>query len=277
MIRLMVACLLVGGTTTGALAQSNDLVIDPVEQRSPYWCWLAVGEMVFEHYGVPDVNPAGIFQCGIVGVIALHGLADRRCNRECRYCPEPAGTASRLTQMLELYPRVLRGDGYFDGTVDATHRRSPLSRSSVVNEIDIGNPVIAGITPGRNLGAFRGGAAHVALIVGYYDDGDTLIVNDPYPYQTVGWDPYRAAGARQTRYLQYEIDYDDFRRNLNWTESWLVEASRDDGDLDDDDGLATYCCTNIGRLGPYPPGIGEGQACYGTHPVFGQAFGRACY
>jgi len=171
--------------------------------------------------------------------------------------------------MLELYPRVLRQSGYYDDKIEADHDGSALTRAEVVDEIDAGNPVVAGITPG-SFGAFQGGAAHVALIVGYLDDGDTLLVNDPYPYS--GFDPYLSAGAVAVNHLQYEIDYSDFRSNLNWSESWTV--SRSDGG---DGGNATYCCTPAGKLGPYPPGIPVGQACYGTHPVTGMSYGQACY
>ncbi|MCB1501205.1 MAG: C39 family peptidase [Bauldia sp.] len=266
--------------STGASSQDRDLHITPVQQRTPVWCWLAVGEMIFEHYDVPDVNPAGIFQCGIVGVVALHGLANPVCNLDCGRCTEPAGTASRLTSMLELYPDVLQQEGLYDDGIEARHRRTALSKQTILDEIDDGNPVVAGISPGQNLGAFRGGAAHVALIVGYRDDGDTLLVNDPFPYTSFGngWDPYVAAGGSAVRNLKYEIAFDDFRRDLNWSESWTVERIAGDNDGGDGGGgLARYCCTPVGKLGPYPPGIPAGRACYGTDPVFGTAVGRACY
>ncbi|HTO54213.1 MAG TPA: hypothetical protein VMR50_12555 [Myxococcota bacterium] len=39
-----------------------------------------------------------------------------------------------------------------------------------------------------------------------------------------------------------------------------------------------FCCTRVGKLGPYPNTvIGPGQACYGTHPMFGVVYGYACY
>jgi hypothetical protein len=42
--------------------------------------------------------------------------------------------------------------------------------------------------------------------------------------------------------------------------------------------LPNYCCTPVGKLGPYPnPGVPEGGPCYGTHPFFGMQHGRACF
>ena len=140
------------GGAAQALSRDNDLSITPVRQKTAVWCWLAVGEMVFEHYGVPDVNPVGIFQCGIVGLVALHGLAPPVCNLDCGQCKHPAGTAERLRQMLELYPKVLRDNGQYDATINAGHQQSALSKSRIVSEIDAGNPIVAGISPGSNLG-----------------------------------------------------------------------------------------------------------------------------
>lgn len=47
--------------------------------------------------------------------------------------------------------------------------------------------------------------------------------------------------------------------------------------------LPSYCCTPVGRLGPYPNpgpngiGVPEGGPCYGTHPFFGMQTGQACF
>lgn len=44
------------------------------------------------------------------------------------------------------------------------------------------------------------------------------------------------------------------------------------------DNLPHFCCTAIGKLGPYPnTQVREGEACYGTHPQFGAQLGKACY
>lgn len=42
--------------------------------------------------------------------------------------------------------------------------------------------------------------------------------------------------------------------------------------------LPSYCCTPAGRLGPYAnPSVPEGGSCFGTHPMYGPVYGRACY
>jgi hypothetical protein len=47
--------------------------------------------------------------------------------------------------------------------------------------------------------------------------------------------------------------------------------------------LPSYCCTPVGRLGPYPnPGpdgiaVNAGQLCHGTHPMYGPVGGQACH
>jgi hypothetical protein len=42
---------------------------------------LTVGEMVFTYYQVPNLNPHGFYQCGIIGTLlpALCGLDCTRC------------------------------------------------------------------------------------------------------------------------------------------------------------------------------------------------------
>src|ERR1700759_4403447 len=78
-------------------ARDADLSIDPVMQNTPVWCWLAVGEMVFKYFDVPNVNPAGIYQCGIIGTIAGPYSP---CWSDCTRCVVGAGQASNITNML---------------------------------------------------------------------------------------------------------------------------------------------------------------------------------
>ena len=83
-----------------ALAEDRSLGIDPVYQETPVWCWAAVGQMVFQHNGVGNINPGGDFQCGIVAL--LHPI----CNRDCRNCVVPAGSLFTMNNMLTEYPKV---------------------------------------------------------------------------------------------------------------------------------------------------------------------------
>src|SRR5262245_42149884 len=69
---------------TGAGASERTLPISPVVQRSPVWCWAAVGEMVFRYFGSQNADPGGTFQCAIVEAMADRGTSP--CARDC-YSP----------------------------------------------------------------------------------------------------------------------------------------------------------------------------------------------
>ena len=219
LIMVLLFCLGAGIASPPApKAIDADLSIPPVVQRTPVWCWLAVGEMVFEHLGVPNVNPAGVYQCGIIGAIAgpMHP-----CWQDCRLCNVPAGSPQGITNMLMQYPRIAGGiTRQRIGGVRSTHVRQALSPEDIQEEIDNDRPIIAGISPAGVRGPF---AQHVVLIVGYEESDNALFltINDPYPYQFVGnqFDPYlRAGGAGRNG--QYRISYNNFRRGLAWSESF---------------------------------------------------------
>lgn len=220
LVLLILTVCLVSGVRVQSRAQPVDveLSISPVVQRTPVWCWVAVGEMVFDHFGVPNVNPVGVYQCGIIGALAgpMHP-----CWGDCTRCVVPAGNSQNITNMLLQYPRIagqltrqpIRG-------VRSYHAARALTVDEIKQELDEDRPIIAGINPGGITGP---SAQHVALIIGYEENenGVLLIVNDPYPYQFVGnrFDPYlRAQG--QGGNGQYRVAYDNFRRGLGWTESF---------------------------------------------------------
>lgn len=166
----------------------------------------------------PNVNPAGVYQCGIVGAIAG---PMQPCWQDCRMCNVPAGSPQGITNMLFQYPRIAGGvtRQRIDG-VRSTHVRRALTQEQIQEEIDNDRPIIAGISPGGVTGPF---AQNVVLIIGYEgsDNGLVLTVNDPYPYQFVGnrFDPYlRSRGAGGNG--QYRISYDNFRSGLAWSESF---------------------------------------------------------
>lgn len=274
--RLAVALLLLMAAGTGAApGKAESLDIDPQMQRTRVWCWLAVGEMIFSHYGVPNLNPMGNFQCGIIGVVTL-GTGYHACSMDCRRCEFPAGSAENMRYMLETYPvraRQLEGVGSTGIAVEL--RSSPLSKRSLVREIDAGNPVVAGINPsGRPPGA-PPVSQHVALVVGYEDDGEILIVNDPYPFYVDGWhNPYLASGGEELEPLQYRIAYSDFRHGLDWAESMTLTSY----DLADEElSYPSYCCVMGQKYGPFENNsIPEGASCQII--LSGYVYpGQACY
>ncbi len=217
-LQILLISLLLGMFVFPTPIRAEKLRIPPVAQESPVWCWVTVGEMVFRYNDVPNINPGGDYQCGIIG--ARFGPATV-CWNNCRACQVPAGNPSEITRMLREYPpfagRVT--NQRISGLV-YSHTPSAITKAQIKREIDEGRPVIVGISPGGGSSAV---SAHVALVIGYdeNDEGLILTVNDPFPYQYVPprTDPYlRAGGAGGEG--QYTIDFDTFRRQLSWRETF---------------------------------------------------------
>jgi hypothetical protein len=191
-------------------ARGAELPIEPVVQRTRVWCWLAIGEMVFRHFEIPNLDVAGDFQCGIIGMISGERS---RCARNCYGCERGSGSNAGVVAMLADYAR-LAGDRtvrYREGSV-----ASPLA---VMESIDAGRPIIAGTSASRRRGTRD--VEHVALIVGYEVAGDGLhlVVNDPFPYAQAE-NPFLAHGGVELRERQYRIPYERFRDGLFW--HWSV-------------------------------------------------------
>jgi len=199
-------------------AAGEALDIPPVIQKTLNWCWAAVTEMANRYYGVPSANAFGNYQCGIIGVMALHD-GNLACNFNCYQCPVSAGTAQYLVHTLNSYPRLIGSRK----RVSARHISRALRASEIKSEIDSGDPIIVGINPsGRPAGLSV--SEHVALIVGYKDEGDVLIVNDPAPFEYVSWrNPYEQAGGEKIdEDGQYEITRQALVSRLSWGETILV-------------------------------------------------------
>jgi hypothetical protein len=207
--------------------QAGVLPVTPVVQQTAVWCWVAVGEMIFRYLNIPNVNPAGIYRCGIIGALAAdqYGLS-HPCTFDCTQCVVPAGSEAWIRKMLERYPVVVRALGRSAPFLASEHDPGPLSPAMLAEEIDGGYPVVAGISP---FGGNAGGSAHVALIVGYQRDaGNRLVlkVNDPYPFDMTGANPYTAAGGREDGFGagSYWIGYETFVTRLRWAASFRIRA-----------------------------------------------------
>lgn len=246
------------------LARAGDLSIDPVVQSTPEWCWLAVGEMVFEHYGIDNVNSSDP-QCGIIGVGAL-GTYHWPCAFDCYKCNYRAGNASRMVNMLKEYPkRMAFVTGEETPKIVVNKSSSAMSINRVKTHIDDDRPIVAGISPTARPAPKI--PQHVALIVGYdEDDGDLkLLVNDPYPYDDVGLpNPYDAAGAdRSSDDGAYWIEYKRFKKSLRWT---LTITVRESGSHRPPRGL--YCCDDSDlrwcKIGVNPGPVGSDCWCAGV-------------
>ena len=283
--RLMVF-LLVGTLGTGSVV-ADELSIEPVFQQTPVWCWAAVGEMVFRHYGVANINPGNNFQCGIIAL--LHPI----CNQNCFNCVVPAGSLATMNNMLTQYPTFASGVTRTRTRLSTRVRRTRLSLTEVQSEIDAGRPVVAGISPsGYNV---SGMSEHVALIVGY--DESELVVNDPFPFDSNFFtgDPYESAGGEQLTRGQYKINYRAFANRLQWRETIYgircIGGDCDESGGDDDDDIDTRrdrreesrpaveygrsCSTPITRCGPFynQPAQPLGTDCWCPTP-YGPSSGR---
>ncbi len=200
-----------------------DLKIVPVEQATPVWCWLAVGEMVFRAFDIPAVNAH--YQCGVVGAMSI-ASNQAQCAEDCRRCAFPAGDASTLMGMLIDYPRrAALLTGRPAPRLFVTHTDA-LSPAELRKELGAGRPVVAGINPQGMPATFQA-SAHVSLIVGYAEHEGRLIlrVNDPFPFSPTTWpDPYLQHGALRVRPGQYAIPYEAYVRQMGWVESFLLRV-----------------------------------------------------
>ena len=208
---------------THSHADSKQLDIRPIAQQTPVWCWAAVSEMVLKHYRFPNLNRAGNYQCGVVGSLGAN------CGANCGACVTSIGTTFQMSRVISNYQNlsdhVRRGHRGRHFDVSPAARLSP---SEIVDEIDEGDPVIAGISP-SGMGAYypQGMSEHAVLMVGYRNSrrGFQVLVNDPMPYGLMGHNPYLTVGAKRARPGQYWIDYRIFVRRFVYKDSIYFDTS----------------------------------------------------
>ncbi len=193
------------------------LPIQPETQKTGMWCWLTVGQMVFTYYKVPNLSPIGIYQCGIIGIV-LPNL----CGVNCALCAGLGGGSGMrefITDMLKKYPEAAKMPAInSDYVIRKDLKTCPLTAQQIKDQIDKGQPVIAGISTS---GQHKYPPEHVALIVGYEEvDGKLrLRVNDPYPFPANN-DPYLKAGAQKNCGGSYYVDYETFCEKMAWDSAW---------------------------------------------------------
>jgi hypothetical protein len=200
------------------MAAEVKLHIPPLFQERPSWCWAAVGEMVFKYYYVPAAHRTD-YQCGIVqGRNLCKGIPN------CVPCDLSAGDEATMVNMLEQYPLMATlGGTTGDIALTAQSKSGSLSEAEVKKELDEGRPIIVGLSPtGYKV---DGSPQHMALIVGYDDSSDDLVltVNDPFPYEDMIFlwigNAYLSARASGGSAGEYMIDYEAFRLRLKWTQT----------------------------------------------------------
>lgn len=195
------------------------LNIAPIFQLTPMWCWATCGEMVFRYYNVPNVNPGGVYQCGIIGIM-LGGA----CNVNCAVCSMVGAPSMKfMTDMIKNYSNFASKGNI---KLTAESKAGKLTFDEVKTQIDGKLPIVAGVnTSGKN-----GPTEHVCVIIGYNETtikpekgGEVkckfIKVNDPFPFNQFGKNPYVSAGGKDLGNGQYEILYDDFVNKLKWKET----------------------------------------------------------
>lgn len=207
------ACLV----STSALA--GMLPITPAGQQFSDWCWLAVGEMVFRYFKVPQFPMSPNYQCGeLLANPVFKGS-----------CPNvSAGSTIGIQSLLLTYPRFV-GAPSLASIADSVL----LPFANIKKEIDNGRPIVIGINPSQALGgqgafvpSFPFGTGpnapeHASLIIGY-DDNGIITVADPLPYEQfvgAGLDPYLRIGAQQTGPLSYRLSPQQLAMGLKWVVS----------------------------------------------------------
>lgn len=276
---------LIFAAASPAAAAQKVLPIAPVMQDTPVWCWAAISEMVFKHFGAGNARPGNLFQCGIVEAMAA-GTVRSACEQNCFLpgCVHAAGTPQYMMQVFQEYPkRAARKLSSAQPRLATTYAPRPLTLPEIRAQIDAGRPVVVGINPAGQSGA-PGASQHVALVVGYDDEAATLTINDPGPYQKSRLEhfrvnPYISAGGQADELEgRYTIPVARFAQQLGWTETLLVSQT---GAVQPED-VPQYCCTAVGRLGPYPNtnfggfAIEKGATCVARHPGKGDLIGIAC-
>lgn len=192
---------------------SKTLGIVPLPQQTQVWCWATAAEMVFKYYGLPNINPAGNYQCGIVA--AWFG---GQCLLRCELCAFPVGPMSNMQQVIVGYGGFLRQNGVQSRSLVATLEFRSLSAAEIKTEIDAGRPVVVGIAPSGGF-ALPNASQHIAVVIGYdYSRGiEEVIVNDPYPFDLVpAPNPYVAVGGVRQGAGQFRVRIATLRANLGW-------------------------------------------------------------
>ncbi len=207
-----------GGTETPpAPPESFTLQAQPTLQQTPVWCWAASAEMVFKYYGLPNINPVGNYQCGLIAA----WFAGTPCAVDCSLCVVAIGAMSSMQQVINGYGPYVQSIGYHSRVLSSALVFRPLSKLELATEISSGRPVIVGINPGGGF-ALPNASQHVAVVVGYdYTAGkQSVILNDPFPFQFTPYNqypnPYVTAGGSQVGIGRYSLPYDLLISKLVW-------------------------------------------------------------
>ena len=203
--------------TPVSLAGKAVLAVTPSLQQTPVWCWAASAEMVFRYYGLPNLNPGGNYQCGIVGA----WFNNTACFFDCGQCRVGIGARSNQQQLLIGYGHFARAFGVQSRVLTASLIFRALAAAEIKAEIDGGRPIVIGISPGQAF-ALPNLSQHIAVLIGYdFTSAEPrVIVNDPFPFGIFPYSttphPYLSRGAVELRSGQYLVSLSAVTTGLGW-------------------------------------------------------------
>jgi hypothetical protein len=209
------------------LPQTAVLQITPSIQQTTVWCWAAAAEMVLRHHDLPNLNPVGNFQCGIVA--AWFSATVPACLSDCGLCVSPIGPMSNLQQLINGYGVFANAVGVPSRVLTSQLVFRALGPDEAATEIVAGRPFAIGISPGPAF-AVPNISEHFAVVIGYdYRNGaGDLIVNDPFPFHlppfNASQNPYLAAGGSLIQSGQYRINGNTLIAAMDWANTiYLIQ------------------------------------------------------
>jgi hypothetical protein len=177
-----------------------ELSIGAIAQQTQVWCWAAAAQMILQYYREPNLNPAGDYQCGIVGAYYyITGGPFHPCVGNCYQCIAPASSTLEIQRILTGYGQVAQSYGLSARVLTSQSRFGQLSLQELALELDAGRPILAGVSfPGQP--TLPGISGHAVVFTGYDAtvSAPTVTVRDPYPYELyipANQNPYLVAGA----------------------------------------------------------------------------------
>ena len=197
--------------------ESAALQIPATLQQTSVWCWAASAEMVFSYYGLPNINPVGNYQCGLIAA----WFSGTACAVDCSLCQVPVGPMSSMQQVIDGYGLFVRSIGRSSRVLSSSLIFRALSKQEIASEIASGRPVVVGIAPGGGF-ALPNASQHIAVVIGYdFTSGkQNVVINDPFPFQFPPYNqypnPYARVGGAQLGIGRYTVPYDALVLQLGW-------------------------------------------------------------
>jgi hypothetical protein len=182
------------------LPKQVELDIPAIAQQTEVWCWAASAEMILLYYHEPNLNPAGDYQCGVVGAYFYLAYGPSHpCVNNCYLCQTGASSTGEIQRILTGYGQLAQQYGHSARVLTSRSTYRPLTADELEIELSSGRPILAGISfPGQP--TLPGISGHAVVLSGYdaTQAAITVTVKDPYPYERFvpAYDnPYIAAGG----------------------------------------------------------------------------------